>query len=124
MSVTERSRLEAAVQADGDLRLIPYLMAGYPSRAEPTPHGRAYARTGVAAVEVGVPHSDPLADGPVIQRAGQVALEGGMTVGGSLEVAAAIATEGIPVVLMTYINPVFAYDPRKFAAEAAQAGVA
>jgi hypothetical protein len=49
MSVTERSRLEASVRADGDLRLIPYLMAGYPSRAESIAHGRAYARTGVAA---------------------------------------------------------------------------
>src|ERR1700716_1237804 len=117
MSVSERSRLEAAVRADGDLRLIPYLMAGYPSRTESIAHGRAYARTGVAAVEVGVPHSDPLADGPVIQRAGQVALEHGMTVEACLELAAAIAEEGTPVVLMTYITPILAYDPRKFPAE-------
>jgi tryptophan synthase alpha chain len=60
----------------------------------------------------------------MIQRAGQVALEQGMTVAGALEVAAAVATEGVPVVLMTYINPVLSYDPRRFAAEAAQAGVA
>jgi tryptophan synthase alpha chain len=78
----------------------------------------------VAAIEVGIPHSDPLADGPVIQHAGQVALEHGMTVAGALEVAAAVAREGVPVVLMTYINPVLSHDPRKFAAEASQAGVA
>jgi tryptophan synthase alpha chain len=64
-----------------------------------------------------------LADGPVIQKAGQVALQSGMTVAGALDVAAEIAKEGVPVVLMTYINPVLSRDPRKFAAEAAQAGV-
>jgi len=75
-------------------------------------------------LEIGIPFSDPLADGPVIQRAGQTALEHGMTVGASLELAAAVAREGIPIVLMTYINPVLSHDPRRFAAEAAQAGVA
>jgi tryptophan synthase alpha chain len=124
MSVTERSRLEAAVRAAGELRLIPYLMAGYPSRAESIAHGRAYARAGVAAVEVGVPHSDPLADGPVIQLAGQVALEGGMTMSGALEVAGAIAQEGAPVVLMTCVNPVLAHGPTRFAVDCARVGVA
>jgi tryptophan synthase alpha chain len=75
-------------------------------------------------LEIGIPFSDPLADGPVIQKAGQTALEHGMTVGASLELAAAVAREGIPIVLMTYINPVLSHDPRRFAAEAAQAGVA
>ena len=75
-------------------------------------------------MEIGIPFSDPLADGPVIQHAGQTALEHGMTVGASLELAAAVAREGIPVVLMTYINPILSHDPRRFAAEAAQAGVA
>jgi tryptophan synthase alpha chain len=124
MSVTERSRLELAVRADDDLKLIPYLMAGYPSGAASIAHGRAYAGAGVGAIEVGVPHSDPLADGPVIQRAGQVALEGGMTVAGSLEVASAIADAGTPVVLMTCVNPVLAYGPDRFAAACAGAGVA
>jgi len=124
MSVTERSRLEAAVRAEGDVRLIPYLMAGHPSRAESIALGRAYARAGVAAIEVGVPHSDPLADGPVIQRAGQVALEGGMTMSGALEVARAIADEGAPVVLMTSVNPVLAHGPTHFAVDCARVGVA
>jgi tryptophan synthase alpha subunit len=124
MSVTERSRLEAAVRSAGDLRLIPYVMAGYPSRAESVAQGRAYARAGVAAVEVGVPHSDPLADGPVIQAAGQAALAAGMTMAGALEVAATIAAEGAPVVLMTYVNPVLAHGPTRFAVDCAHAGVA
>lgn len=118
------SRLENAVRAHGDLKLIAYLMAGHPSKKRSIDVGKRLAGTGIAALEIGIPHSDPLADGPIIQRAGQKALAAGMTVAGALEVAEAVSREGIPVVLMTYINPVLAYDPRKFAAEAAQAGVA
>src|SRR6266851_5017167 len=117
------SKLEAALKATGDLKLVAYIMAGHPSRKRSIEVGKRLATSGVAALEIGIPHSDPLADGPVIQRAGQVALKHGMTVGGCLELAAAVASEGTPVVLMTYINPILAYDPRKFAAEAAQAGV-
>ena len=119
-----KSRLETALKAKGDLKLVAYIMAGHPSAKRSIDVGKRLAGSGIAALEIGIPHSDPLADGPVIQRAGQVALEHGMTVAGALEVAAAVAKEGVPVVLMTYINPVLSHDPRKFAAEAAQAGVA
>src|SRR5205807_4799437 len=115
--------LAGALKANGDLELVGYMMAGHPSKQRSLEVGRKLAASGVAAIEVGIPHSDPLADGPVIQRAGQIALEHGMTVAGALEVAEAVAAEGIPVALMTYINPVLSHDPRKFAAEAAQAGV-
>jgi tryptophan synthase alpha chain len=118
------SKLETALKAKGDLKLVPYMMAGFPSAKRSIDVGKRLAASGVAAIEIGIPHSDPLADGPMIQKAGQAALEAGMTAPGAIEVAAAIAREGVPVVLMTYINPVLAYDPRKFAAEAAQAGVA
>ena len=118
------TRLESALRAGGDLKLVAYLMAGHPHKKRSIDVGKRLAASGIAALEIGIPHSDPLADGPMIQRAGQVALEQGMTVAGALEVAAAVATEGVPVVLMTYINPVLSYDPRRFAAEAAQAGVA
>ncbi len=121
---TETSRLESAVRADGDLKLIAYMMAGHPNRKKSLEVGKRLAASGIAALEIGIPFSDPLADGPVVQRAGQVALEHGMNVGAALELAAAVAAEGTPVVLMTYINPVLAHDPRRFAAEAAQAGVA
>jgi tryptophan synthase alpha chain len=116
--------LDHALRAGKDLKLVAYMMGGHPNRKRSIEVGKKLAVSGVAALEIGIPHSDPLADGPVIQRAGQIALEHGMTVQGCLEVAAAIATEGTPIVLMTYINPILAYDPRKFAAEAAQAGVA
>lgn len=122
--VAERTRLENALKAKGDLKLVAYVMAGFPTKKRSIDVGKRLAASGVAAVEIGIPHSDPLADGPAIQRAGQVSLAGGMTVAGALEVCAAVAAEGAPVVLMTYINPVLAYDPRKFAAAAAQAGAA
>lgn len=119
------SRLESALRSSGgDLKLVPYIMAGHPHKKRSIEVGKRLARAGVAAIEIGIPHSDPLADGPMIQKAGQVALREGMTVAGALEVAHEVAGEGVPVVLMTYINPVLSYDPRKFAAEAAQAGVA
>ena len=121
--LTNTSRLESALRAKNDLKLVPYIMAGHPTAKKSIEVGKKLAASGVAAIEIGIPHSDPLADGPVIQRAGQVALENGMTVTGALEVAAAVAKEGVPVVLMTYINPVLSHDPRRFAAEAAQAGV-
>ncbi len=122
--VSKATRLEDSLHADGGLKLIAYMMAGHPTRKRSIDVGKRLAGSGIAALEIGIPHSDPLADGPVIQRAGQAALEHGMTVAGALEVAGAVAREGVPVVLMTYINPVLSYDPRKFAAEAAQAGVA
>jgi tryptophan synthase alpha chain len=122
--VAEAMRLQNVLRADGDLKLIAYMMAGHPTRKRSIEVGKKLATSGIAALEIGIPHSDPLADGPVIQHAGQIALEHGMTVSGALEVAEAVAAEGVPVVLMTYINPVLAYDPRKFAAEAAQAGAA
>ena len=122
--VSEAATLESALHAHGDLKLIAYMMAGHPHKKRSIEVGKRLAGSGIAALEIGIPHSDPLADGPVIQHAGQVALEHGMTVSGALEVAGAVAGEGVPVVLMTYINPVLSYDPRKFAAEAAQAGAA
>src|ERR1700716_2681715 len=118
------SRLEGRLRAAGDVKLIPYLMAGYPDREGSIAQGLAYARAGAAAIEVGIPFSDPLADGPAVQRARQAALEGGMTGAGAPRGAAEIAAGGAPVVLMTYVNPVLAYDQRRFAADAAEAGVA
>ena len=122
--VAEASRLDTALRAHGDLKLVAYMMAGHPNRKRSLEIGKKLATSGIAALEIGIPFSDPLADGPVIQHAGQVALENGMTVGAALELAAGIAAEGTPVVLMTYINPILSHDPRRFAAEAAQAGVA
>lgn len=91
------SRLEERVRARGDIKLIPYLMAGYPDQACSIEQGLAYAEAGAAAIEVGVPYSDPLADGPAVQRAGQAALANGTTLRSALEVAGAVAETGVPV---------------------------
>ena len=100
-------------------------MAGHPDRNRSIEIGRRLAASGAAAIELGIPYSDPLADGPVIQRAGQRALEAGATVGGCLEIAGAIAREGAaPPVLMTYVNPILAYGASRFAQDAASSGVA
>jgi tryptophan synthase alpha chain len=104
------------------LGLIPYLMAGHPDRHRSVDAARSLAALPIAALELGIPFSDPLADGPVIQRAGQAALEAGMTVAGCLDLAAEVSGRA-PVVFMSYINPILAYGPERFAADAAAAGV-
>jgi tryptophan synthase alpha chain len=108
---------------NGGLGLIPYVMAGHPDRDRSIAAARSLAALPIAALELGIPFSDPLADGPVIQRAGQTALEAGMTVAGCLEIAAAVSGEA-PVVFMSYVNPILSYGPERFAADAAAAGVA
>lgn len=112
------------MRADGDLKLVVYVMAGHPTRKKSLEVAKRIAASGIAALELGVPHSDPLADGPVIQKAGQAALDHGMDVDACLELAASVSAEGAPVVLMSYVNPILAHDARRFAADAAQAGVA
>jgi tryptophan synthase alpha chain len=70
-----KSRLELAVRSTkGDLKLVAYIMAGHPTKKKSIEVGKRLATSGIAALEIGIPFSDPLADGPVIQRAGQVAL--------------------------------------------------
>ena len=107
----------------GSLGLIPYLMAGHPDRDRSVAAARSLAALPIAALELGIPFSDPLADGPVIQRAGQQALDGGMTVAGCLELAADVAGRA-PLIFMSYINPILSYGPERFAADAEAAGVA
>ncbi|HEX9349045.1 MAG TPA: tryptophan synthase subunit alpha [Gemmatimonadales bacterium] len=103
--------------------LIPYLTAGFPTRAVSLEGLRRVADAGADFVEVGVPFSDPLADGPTIQRTTQTALEQGMTVPRVLELIrdAALA---VPVIIMTYLNPVLAYGVARFAKAAHDAGAA
>jgi tryptophan synthase alpha chain len=113
----------AAVRAERRAALIPFLTAGFPSRNVSRDALRRAATEGADILEVGVPFSDPLADGPVIQRATQTALEQGMTMARVLDLVrdAAVA---VPVVLMTYLNPVLAYGADRFLADAHAAGVA
>ena len=103
--------------------LIPYLTAGFPTPAKSLEAIRAVAAAGADFVEVGVPFSDPLADGPTIQRTTQTALEQGMTVARVLDLVREAALD-VPVIIMTYLNPVLAYGVQRFAKEAHEAGAA
>jgi tryptophan synthase alpha chain len=103
--------------------LILYLTAGFPTPALCREALRRVAAAGADFVEVGVPFSDPLADGPTIQRTTQAALEQGMTTAGVLELIRAAALQ-VPVIIMTYLNPVLAYGVERFVADAQHAGAA
>jgi len=102
--------------------LMPYLMGGFPTLDGSRAIGEAYAEGGADLVELGVPFSDPLADGPVIHAAGTEALAAGATVHGVLEVGRALA-ESVPVVLMCYANLVLARGTERFAADLAERGI-
>src|SRR5688572_20208376 len=102
--------------------LMPYLMGGFPTVDASRAIGEACADAGADLVELGVPFSDPLADGPVIHAAGTRALAAGATLHGVLQVAARIA-ERLPVVLMCYANPMLARGVERFAGELAAVGV-
>ena len=116
-------RIAAAFAAtDGHAALMPYLMGGFPDLDASLAIGEAYADGGADLVELGIPFSDPLADGPVIHAAGTRALASGATVPKVIELATALA-ERFPVVLMCYSNVVMARGVERFADEIAQAGV-
>lgn len=120
------SRLEASLRSEGDeLKLIPYAMAGFPDAARSVEIALRLADCGVGAIEIGIPFSDPLADGHVIQAAGQAALEAGGTIEEFLGVAGAVASASpVPTVIMTYANLVLSYGVERFARELEQLGVA
>src|SRR5215212_9055361 len=108
-----------AVRSDGRrAALMPYLMGGFPDEAGSLAIGAACADNGADLLEVGIPYSDPLADGPVIHAAGTKALASGATTAGVLDVAGRLA-ELVPVVVMCYANLVYARGIERFAAELA-----
>ena len=116
---TGRERIAAAFEgAAGRAALMPYLMGGFPTLEDSVRIGEAYAESGADLVELGVPFSDPLADGPVIHAAATHALREGATLHHVLEAGARIA-ERVPVVLMCYANPMFARGVERFADELA-----
>ena len=115
----------AAARAGGRKALIPYICAGDPAPAITVPLMHALVATGSDIIEVGVPFSDPMADGPVIQRASERALKFGMGLGVVLEMVAEFrkTDDATPVVLMGYANPIERMGLDVFAAKAKAAGV-
>lgn len=113
----------AGLRAANRAALVPYLTAGDPDLAATEEFAAALADGGADVIELGIPFSDPLADGPVLQRAAERALAAGTRVAGVLDAASRIAARGLPVVLMTYANPVARRGWAAFARDAASAGV-
>jgi tryptophan synthase alpha chain len=112
--VTGLDSIRAAMATpDKRAALMPYMMGGFPDLASSRAIGEAYADGGADLIELGIPFSDPLADGPVIQAAGAAALDAGATVDGVLDVGAAVA-ELAPVVVMCYANLLFARGVERF----------
>ena len=110
------------LRAERRTALIPYLTAGYPDREESLRAVAMLAEAGADFIELGIPFSDPVADGPVIQRSSQLALERGMSVGGALELVREAAPP-VPVIVFGYLNPILAYGLDRFLDDAAGAGV-
>jgi len=108
--------------ADNRAALVGYLPAGFPSVAGAIEAARAMARAGTDVIEVGLPYSDPLMDGPVIAEAVHRALAGGTRVADTLRTVEAVAAAGVPVLVMTYWNPVDRYGVCAFARDLAAAG--
>jgi tryptophan synthase alpha chain len=109
-------------RSEGRSALVGYLPAGYPDVEGAIDAMRAMVENGCDVIEVGLPYSDPVMDGPTIQAAVQRALESGLRTTDVLRTVEAVATTGIPVVVMTYWNPVERYGVDKFARDLSAAG--
>jgi len=104
--------------------LIPYFMCGFPSAEQSTELILAAAEGGADIIELGIPFSDPLADGATIQHAGHVALERGMTINGCMEIAYQVAAKSnVPLLFMGYYNPILSYGIERFCTTAKANGI-
>ena len=112
------------IRAEGRAALVGYLPVGYPDVDRSVEAARTMVDAGVDVVELGVPYSDPVMDGPVIQRAVEHALAGGVRVRDTLRAVEAVAATGAPVLVMTYWNPVVRYGVEAWARDLAAAGAA
>jgi len=120
---TRISKRFAELRASGELGIVAYITAGDPSLDATLKFVLALAEAGADVIELGVPFSDPLADGPTIQRASERALKSGTTLAGVLELVRRIRLSSqVPLVLFSYYNPVLQMGLEKFSSAASQAG--
>ena len=115
----------ADLSARGRKAFVAYVMAGDPDAATSLDLVRGLPGAGVDIIELGLPFTDPMADGPTIQAAGQRALEGGMTLTRTLDLVRAFRKDddATPIVLMGYYNPIYSRGVDRFLAEAKEAGI-
>jgi len=112
------------LESDGDKALVAFLTAGYPDERTFVEMAVAASNAGADVIEIGIPFSDPIADGPVIQASSEAALAIGMTVARALTLAGEIAGRvDTPLVAMGYLNPILNMGPEQFVAGAAGAGI-
>jgi tryptophan synthase alpha chain len=127
VSTIAANRVSDAFRKAGRARrpvIVPYLVAGYPALHETAGLVVTAALAGADLIEIGLPFSDPLADGPVIQAASQKAIENGMTLRGALELAREVrGLSPVPLVFMGYYNPLLRFGVDRFLGEMAAAGV-
>lgn len=118
------SRTFRRLKKDGRKALVAYIMAGDPSVEATLRHIADLESAGADIIELGVPFTDPLADGPTIQRAAERSLQGGVTLRSVLEIVSAVRERvAVPLVLMTYFNPVFKFGVEAFVKKAVTVGV-
>lgn len=118
------SRIASIFSKPGHKALIPYVTVGYPSIETTLRVVPLLAQSGADIVELGIPFSDPLADGATIQRASFCALQNGVTPDLCLEVARQLSSKlNVPLVFMTYFNPVFRYGPKEFCSACTKSGI-
>ncbi|HPK67074.1 MAG TPA: tryptophan synthase subunit alpha [Thermoanaerobaculia bacterium] len=114
----------ARCRAEGRAAFVPFIVAGDPDLATTEELLAVLAEAGADLIEIGVPFSDPIADGPVIQAAGQRALAAGATLGRILATIARVRGRlGVPLVLFSYANPILVHGAARFAEQAAASGV-
>jgi tryptophan synthase alpha chain len=119
------NKLTALFQTQNKNLLNVYCTAGFPKKESTTEVLLALQKSGVDMIEVGMPYSDPIADGPVIQDSNMIAIANGMTIELLFKQLKAVKKEiQVPLILMGYLNPVMQYGLEKFCADAASAGVA
>jgi tryptophan synthase alpha chain len=121
------NRIAAAFQRSKELGrtvLVPYITPEYPVPGTTVPLLHALEQFGASMIEVGIPFSDPLADGPVIQHSSEIAIRNGASLTKVLSLVREARTKcSVPIILMGYVNPVMSYGFDRFAADAAAAGV-
>jgi tryptophan synthase alpha chain len=120
--VRNLSSVLAAAKAENRAALVGYLPAGFPTIEGGIHAVTAMIEGGCDVVEIGLPHSDPVLDGPVIQTADDIALSQGLRIADVLRTVKEVSTAGAPVLVMTYWNPVDRYGVERFAADLAAAG--